>query len=63
VYRCSDWFLLACVVLPWTVEQYDAALVPPADKPASVGRRFVFVLVQPGASGSRSGRMAPGPKR
>lgn len=28
LYRYSDWFLLACVVLPWTIEQYDAALVP-----------------------------------
>ena len=28
VYRYSDWFLPACVVLPWAVEQYDAALVP-----------------------------------
>lgn len=28
LYRYSDWFLLACVVLPWAVEQYDAALVP-----------------------------------
>ncbi|WP_405953603.1 hypothetical protein [Streptomyces phaeochromogenes] len=26
--RHSDWFLLSCVVLPWIVEQYDAALVP-----------------------------------
>ncbi|MFD4320504.1 hypothetical protein [Streptomyces sp. NPDC058548] len=28
LHRYSDWFLLACVVLPWAVEQYDAALVP-----------------------------------
>ncbi len=26
--RYRDWFLLSCVVLPWIVEQYDAALVP-----------------------------------
>ncbi|WP_326757453.1 hypothetical protein OHB35_00935 [Streptomyces phaeochromogenes] len=26
--RYSDWFLLSCVVLPWIVEQHDAALVP-----------------------------------
>ena len=24
----NDWFLLSCVVLPWAVEQYDAALAP-----------------------------------
>ena len=28
LYRYSDWFLLSCVMLPWAVEQYDAALVP-----------------------------------
>ncbi|GHH54747.1 hypothetical protein [Streptomyces candidus] len=28
LHRYSDWFLLSCVVLPWAVEQYDAALVP-----------------------------------
>ncbi|MFJ4880046.1 hypothetical protein ACIP93_33230 [Streptomyces sp. NPDC088745] len=28
LYRWSNWFLLSCVVLPWAVEQYDAALVP-----------------------------------
>lgn len=26
--RYSPWFLLACVVLPWAIEQYDAALTP-----------------------------------
>ncbi|MFI9052544.1 hypothetical protein [Streptomyces sp. NPDC053427] len=26
--RFDPWFLLACVVLPWAVEQLDAALVP-----------------------------------
>ncbi|MFF8387769.1 hypothetical protein ACF053_29585 [Streptomyces kanasensis] len=30
LYRYSHWFLLSCVVLPWAVEQYDAALVPVA---------------------------------
>lgn len=24
----ARWFLLSCVVLPWAVEQYDAAPVP-----------------------------------
>ncbi|GAA1933692.1 hypothetical protein [Streptantibioticus ferralitis] len=28
LHRYSDWFLLSCVVLPWAVESYDAALVP-----------------------------------
>lgn len=26
--RYSPWFLLACVVLPWAIGQYDTALVP-----------------------------------
>lgn len=26
--RFDPWFVLSCVVLPWAVEQYDAALVP-----------------------------------
>ncbi|MEU5547155.1 hypothetical protein AB0G85_33065 [Streptomyces sioyaensis] len=30
LHRYSPWFLLACVVLPWTIEQYDTARVPVA---------------------------------
>ncbi len=26
--RYTPWFLLSCVTLPWTVEQYDSALTP-----------------------------------
>ncbi|MFE3694087.1 hypothetical protein [Streptomyces sp. NPDC059129] len=33
MYRYSDWFLLACVVLPWAVEQYDAALLRLGEPP------------------------------
>ncbi|MEU0805727.1 hypothetical protein [Streptomyces sp. NPDC005970] len=28
LHRYSPWFLLACVVLPWAIGQYDTALVP-----------------------------------
>jgi hypothetical protein len=26
--RWDGWFLLSCALLPWAVEQYDAAPVP-----------------------------------
>ncbi|PZS21646.1 MAG: hypothetical protein DLM60_05930 [Pseudonocardiales bacterium] len=28
LHRYGQWFLLSCEVLPWAVEQYDAALAP-----------------------------------